>query len=603
MTDTTFNSQDPFGHDETTFIACEVYASAVNPNTGYKADINGVLSVVEKPDGIYIEWKPAEINGTKDDEDIESWVIEGDQKANSPPSPTKSLGMSYNALVFSTDLNHLRSFTFEDPSNGIASVKFICKDGTTSNVLSFKAGGYTEFVTHIQKYLTLNRSSKERNLVMVVDPREDLLEKSVAMLDLNKDIVSRVIKNPYRSTLTMLAKVTDFMQPLLDPEAVVNENHIRAMHMLNPEQEECAKKLRSHNEDGFEHFFHLDLPERPKIPGRDASVDEKVFNDFRGKDGVITDSHALKSLIFRGGIEKSLRPLLWKYLLGYYDWKKTSEENQLKRKQLSDDYYRMKLQWVTLTNDQESRFADFRDRKALIEKDVQRTDRSHSYFRNEQNLDLMKDILMTYIMFDFDLGYVQGMSDFLGPIMVIMEDEVDSFWSFVGLMKRVHSNFEMDQLAIKKQLTSLKSLIEIINPRLINYLEGHESDHMYFVFRWILVNFKREFTFENIMYLWEVLWTDIPCKNFLLIICAAILDGETSIIIANNFGLTEILKHVNNLSMKMDLRDVLLSAEAIYHQLAAVQDKLPKHVCEIIGFSYDETQDRNKQLSPAKDKS
>jgi hypothetical protein len=66
-----------------------------------------------------------------------------------------------------------------------------------------------------------------------------------------------------------------------------------------------------------------------------------------------------------------------------------------------------------------------------------RTDRSHSYFRSETNLDLMRDILMTYCMFDFDLGYVQGMSDFLGPLMVIMEDEVDSFWTFVGLMKRV----------------------------------------------------------------------------------------------------------------------------------------------------------------------
>jgi hypothetical protein len=48
---------------------------------------------------------------------------------------------------------------------------------------------------------------------------------------------------------------------------------------------------------------------------------------------------------------------LWKYLLGYFDWNKTAEENQLKRKQLSDDYYRMKLQWMTLSADQENRFA------------------------------------------------------------------------------------------------------------------------------------------------------------------------------------------------------------------------------------------------------
>jgi hypothetical protein len=49
----------------------------------------------------------------------------------------------------------------------------------------------------------------------------------------------------------------------------------------------------------------------------------------------------------------------------------------------------------------------------------------------------MRDILMTYNMFNFDLGYVQGMSDLLAPIMVIMDNEVDSFWSFVGFMDKI----------------------------------------------------------------------------------------------------------------------------------------------------------------------
>lgn len=127
------------------------------------------------------------------DEEIDSWVIEGGEpnKSSGPPSPNgKGLGLSYNALVFSTDLNYLRSFTFDDPQNGIASIKFICKDGTASNNLLFKAGGYTELISHLQKYITLSRSSKEKNLVLVIDPREDLLEKSVGMLDLNKDLVS-----------------------------------------------------------------------------------------------------------------------------------------------------------------------------------------------------------------------------------------------------------------------------------------------------------------------------------------------------------------------------------------------------------------------------
>jgi len=107
---------------------------------------------------------------------------------------------------------------------------------------------------------------------------------------------------------------------------------------------------------------------------------------------------------------------------------------------------------------------------------------------------------------------------------------------------------------------------------------------MYFCFRWVLVEFKRELCFTDVMKLWEVLWTGQPCPNFHLLLCVAILDAQTETIISQNFGLTEILKHVNELSMRLNVDEVLTSAEAIFHQLAASQNKLPAHVCEYLGL-------------------
>jgi len=95
---------------------------------------------------------------------------------------------------------------------------------------------------------------------------------------------------------------------------------------------------------------------------------------------------------------------------------------------------------------------------------------------------------MTYNMYNFDLGllrkenlisleknlllvgYVQGMNDLLSPLLVVMEDEIDSFWCFAGLMERMHENFHLEQSHIKKQLANLHVLLQFVDAELANYL-------------------------------------------------------------------------------------------------------------------------------------
>jgi TBC1 domain family member 15 len=112
------------------------------------------------------------------------------------------------------------------------------------------------------------------------------------------------------------------------------------------------------------------------------------------------------------------------------------------------------------------------------------------------------------------------------------------------------SNFLMDQMQIKLQLSNLKILLEFVDSKFSLYLEKNDSSNMYFCFRWILILFKREFTFPDIMKLWEILWTDLPCKNFHLIICIAILLQNKDNIMGNNYGFNEILKVILYLKKK-----------------------------------------------------
>lgn len=204
----------------------------------------------------------------------------------------------------------------------------------------------------------------------------------------------------------------------------------------------------------------------------------------------------------------------------------------------------MKLQWRTISKTQEDNFMGYRDRKCQIEKDVKRTDRAEIFFAgdNNPNLDYLQDILMTYIMYNFDLGYVQGMNDLLAPILCLMQNEQDSFWCFAGFMAKVCQNFDIDQEGMKKQLSQMSRLISFVCPRLYYYFKEMNSDNMYFCFRWLLVWFKREFSPADVRELWEVLWTGLPCANFHLLIGVAILEKQMHTLIDNRYELPEILK-------------------------------------------------------------
>ncbi|GLV33154.1 TBC1 domain family member 15/17 [Carabus blaptoides fortunei] len=288
----------------------------------------------------------------------------------------------------------------------------------------------------------------------------------------------------------------------------------------------------THTQDEYEVVAQVPLlPPRPQIP-RASPLSAEQWNSLQDMEGRIQDVDGVKQVIFRGGVSASLRNEVWKYLLGYYPWHSTREERQRIHETKNREYFNMKLQWRSMTSVQESHFSDYRERKSLIEKDVNRTDRTMPFYAGDDNPNLcvLSDILMTYVMYNFDLGYVQGMSDLLSPILCLMDNEVESFWCFVGFMDKVCNNFDMDQAGMKEQLQQLHTLLSFAEPELACYLNRHDSGNMFFCFRWLLVWFKREFSQDDIMRLWE---------------------------------------HINDLSQHIELQWMLSKAEGIYHQITA----------------------------------
>ncbi|KAL3884053.1 hypothetical protein ACJMK2_030276 [Sinanodonta woodiana] len=563
----------------------------VNSNTSDKdAHIPGKVYLLQKTDGTFLEWKAEEVVSL-DGHSEQDWAVISSvgyqPDRDSDPCTKADSKAEWKKYNVNFDVLDLKSFKRNAPNHGWAYIIFILKDGSTFPALHFHSGGSKALLKELEKFVHIRRSRYDKRLFIIQDHDPDALSKSFDELNLfsdsQVDYIAKFVRDPYTTTLGSFSRVTNFLRDtLLSNDTPVTRPHEEMAELLQDDL--SGVEISTHDEPGFEVVTKTKLPPRPEVE-RGSPLTSQQWSQHLDKEGKIKDVDKLLDQIFRGGIEPSFRLEVWKFLLGYYEWNSTYKSRTEARKKKVDSYFAMKLQWKTISAEQEKRFSLLKERKGLIEKDVTRTDRTHRFFEGEgnPNLQVLNDILMTYCMYNFDLGYVQGMSDLLSPILVVMENEVDAFWCFAGLMERMCNNFEMDQGGMKAQLAEIHKLMQFTDPELCNYLESHESGNFYFCFRWILIHFKREFPFNDVQRLWEVIWTDRPCKNFHLLICLAILDSEKSTLMENKFGFTEILKHINDICFAIHLEDTLKKAEGIYLQLKECK-KLPDSIQEILGF-------------------
>ncbi|CAL9243584.1 Rab-GTPase-TBC domain superfamily [Arabidopsis thaliana x Arabidopsis arenosa] len=260
------------------------------------------------------------------------------------------------------------------------------------------------------------------------------------------------------------------------------------------------------------------------------------------------------SRIQRGGIHPSIRGEVWEFLLGCYDPKSTFEEREQIRQRRRLQYASWKeeckqmfpvigsggfitapvitnkgepiydpivLQETNLGANGSDFFKDLASRGPLDKKviqwlltlhqiglDVNRTDRTLVFYEKKENLSKLWDILALYAWIDNDVGYCQGMSDLCSPMIMLLEDEADAFWCFERLMRRLRGNFRDTgrSVGVEAQLTHLASITQIIDPKLHHHLENLGGGDYLFAIRMIMVQFRREFSFCDSLYLWEMMW-------------------------------------------------------------------------------------------------
>lgn len=200
-------------------------------------------------------------------------------------------------------------------------------------------------------------------------------------------------------------------------------------------------------------------------------------------------------------------------------------------------------------------------------------------------------ILEAYAIYDPEIGYCQGMSDLLSPIVAVMEEEDEAFWCFVGFMRKARHNFRLDEIGIRRQLSTVSKIIKIKDSHLYKHLEMLQAEDCFFVYRMVVVLFRRELTFEQTLCLWEVMWADQaairagieksawgrirqhapPTEDLLLYAIAACVLRRRKLIIEKYNSMDEILRECNSMAGQLDVWELLDDAHDL---VVTLHDKI-----------------------------
>ncbi|KAL3838035.1 hypothetical protein ACJIZ3_022626 [Penstemon smallii] len=204
-------------------------------------------------------------------------------------------------------------------------------------------------------------------------------------------------------------------------------------------------------------------------------------------------------------------------------------------------------------------------------------------------------ILEAYALYDPEIGYCQGMSDLLSPIISVMTEDHEAFWCFVGFMKKARHNFRLDEVGIRRQLNTVSKIIKYKDSHLYRHLEKLEAEDCFFVYRMVVVLFRRELTFEQTLCLWEVMWADQaairagigksawsrirqrapPTDDLLLYAVAASVLQRRKQIIERYSSMDEILRECNAMAGHLDVWKLLDDAHDL---VVTLHDKIETHL-------------------------
>ena len=342
----------------------------------------------------------------------------------------------------------------------------------------------------------------------------------------------------------------------------------------NPLFEKLIKKLNNISNDTFS-------KEKKDILNK--------IGDFIGKNRITND---ILEKIIENGIPNeilSLRPLIWKALIGYLP---ISDLSKWKEKIIKNSkrYNQLKKETLLNYNNNENLSNEEKELLEQIDKDLPRTRGDVNFFKlyskknkKEKNYDIMRRILFIYAKQHPEINYIQGMNEIIAVIYYIFENddnpfminytESDSYYTFEILLEEIKQVFIMDdinfsQLFVVIEIKFIKNILQKLDKDLFNHFENENVSLETFLMRWLLVLFAQEFQLDTTINFWDRMFTQKNKINFLCYVSVSLLIYNRNLLLNMDFiGIMEFSKKFGEKFTGKEISEIVKKAIKIKEKI------------------------------------
>ena len=283
--------------------------------------------------------------------------------------------------------------------------------------------------------------------------------------------------------------------------------------------------------------------EQKKLPKSISPISMKDFNSFFDEKRRIADYSAFKKEVFTRGLSEEVRPFAYMYLLNVKDPNLTDVQNVERTTSLNKEFAGILERWNSRIPEQDKYSHSFH---GVIVSDVRRTERTSDLFKTDGPAHrALEEILVCFSIELPDTGYIQGMCDLVATLMQLfikditndkmvlfndktvpfIEGESLIFWAFYGLLNITgHDILFIDMESNRKFVAErVFALLQANAPSESRWLASIEQESLLFTLSPFILIFKRWFSLNDLMQLWDALLTNEDPVSYLRFLLASSL--------------------------------------------------------------------------------